>query len=139
MKCLSLKQPFGQLIVEGRKTIELRIWNTKFRGDFLVHASKVPFKDQYEKFGYEKDSLPLGAIVGQATLVDVKNYQLIEEWKADYPKHLAGNEFEASDYGFILTNPIKFEKPIPYKGQLQFFEVDVDLTCKKLHVTGGDE
>ena len=39
-KCLSLKQPYADLLVAGKKTIELRTWNTKFRGEFLVHASK---------------------------------------------------------------------------------------------------
>ena len=39
-KCLSLKQPFAELLVSGMKTIEVRKWKTKFRGQFLVHASK---------------------------------------------------------------------------------------------------
>ena len=41
MKCLSLKQPFADLLALGKKTIELRKWNTKFRGEFLFHASKI--------------------------------------------------------------------------------------------------
>ena len=40
MKCLSVCQPFAELIVQGKKTVELRKWNTKFRGEFLVHAAK---------------------------------------------------------------------------------------------------
>ena len=40
MKCLSVCQPFAELIIQGKKTIELRKWNTKFRGEFLVHAAK---------------------------------------------------------------------------------------------------
>ena len=43
-KCLSLKQPYADLVVSGKKTIELRTWNTKFRGEFLVHASKKVIK-----------------------------------------------------------------------------------------------
>jgi hypothetical protein len=39
-KCLSLKQQYAELLATGRKTIELRTWNTKFRGEFLIHASK---------------------------------------------------------------------------------------------------
>ncbi len=42
MKVLSIKQPFAELIIQGRKKIELRKWNTKFRGDFLIYASKNP-------------------------------------------------------------------------------------------------
>ena len=28
-------------------------------------------------------------------------------------------------YGFVLANPILYEKPIPYRGQLRFFDVDL--------------
>ena len=46
MKCLSICQPFADLIIQGKKTIELRKWNTKFRGEFLVHApQKIRFDD----------------------------------------------------------------------------------------------
>ena len=40
MKCLSVCQPFAELIVQGKKTIELRNGITRFRGEFLVHAAK---------------------------------------------------------------------------------------------------
>ena len=38
MKCLSVSQPFADLIISGKKIIELRKWNTNFRGEFLIHA-----------------------------------------------------------------------------------------------------
>jgi predicted transcriptional regulator len=38
LKCLSVSQPFANLIVQGKKTIELRKWNTNYRGEFFVHA-----------------------------------------------------------------------------------------------------
>ena len=38
MKCLSICQPFAELIIQNKKTVELRKWNTNFRGEFLVHA-----------------------------------------------------------------------------------------------------
>lgn len=123
IKALSLKQPFADLIVIGKKTIELRSWNTKVRGDFLVHASLTPIKSQYVKFGYKLDELPRGCIVGKATIIDVKHYDITEQWEADAHKHYAGLEFAASDYGYILTNAVKFEKPIPVAGQLNFFDL----------------
>lgn len=64
MKVLSLKQPFAELVVSGKKTVELRKWNTKFRWEFLIHASKVPDKNNMVKFGFKE--LPLGVIVGKA-------------------------------------------------------------------------
>ncbi len=39
MKTLSIKQPFAELVVSGRKSIEIRSWATNYRGEFLVHAS----------------------------------------------------------------------------------------------------
>src|SRR3989344_3108725 len=52
MKALSLKQPFAELILQGKKVIELRKWNTRFRGEFLIHASKVSDVDAMKRFGF---------------------------------------------------------------------------------------
>jgi hypothetical protein len=53
MKCLSIKQPWAWAICnlpkEYRKDIENRTWNTKYRVEFLVHASKV-----FDTVGYER-------------------------------------------------------------------------------------
>lgn len=126
MKSLSLKQPFAELVIQGRKTIDLRKWNTKFRGEFLVHASKVPDKKAMEKFGFNEGDLPLGAIVGKGELVDVKHYPNEEEHRKDKDKHLASNFW--GDYGFVLENVQRFEKPIPARGNLNFW----DFELKKL-------
>ena len=40
MRVLSIKQPYTELILQGKKKIELIGWNTKFRGKFLIHSSK---------------------------------------------------------------------------------------------------
>jgi len=118
MRALSLKQPFAELIVSGKKTIELRKWNTNFRGEFLIHASKIPDKKAMKKFGFEK--LPLGFIVGKAKLVDVKKYNNKGEHKEDKSKHLA--DFSWGKFGFILKNQ-KRTKLIPAKGKLNFWTI----------------
>ena len=74
MKCLSLKQPFADLLAFGEKTIELRKWNTKFRGKFLVHASKNIDKEACERLDIDIDNLRKGVIIGSAFLYDVKQY-----------------------------------------------------------------
>ncbi|MFH1445161.1 MAG: ASCH domain-containing protein, partial [Nanoarchaeota archaeon] len=81
MKALSLKQPFAELILQGKKKIELRKWNTKFRGEFLIHASKNPDKEAMQRFGFKE--LPCGFVVGKAKLVDVKEYKNEEEHRKD--------------------------------------------------------
>mgnify|MGYP001600792634 FL=1 len=100
MKALSLKQPFAELILQGRKKIELRKWNTKFRGTFLIHASKTPNWDAMREFGFKE--LPTGCIIGKARLSDVKRYESEEEHSKDRDLHLASTAW--GDYGFILEN-----------------------------------
>lgn len=123
MKALSLKQPYASLVVTGAKTIELRNWKTNHRGEFLIHASKVPMKGDFTEFLLEKNLLPLGAIIGKASLQHVKKYSSIFDWTNDKKHHLAGPEFQSSSYGFILTNPIKFKEPIPCEGALNLWDV----------------
>jgi len=116
MKALSIKQPFAELILQGRKKIELRTWNTKFRGEFLIHASKIPNKQAMKTFNFT--DLHYGFIVGKAKLVDVKIYKNEEEHNKDKELHLASNYSDT--HGFIL-NDIERLKPIPYKGNLNFW------------------
>jgi predicted transcriptional regulator len=117
MKVLSLKQPFAELVVSGRKTIELRTWNTKFRGKFLIHASLSPDKEAMKRFGYQ--NLPRGFIVGEAELIEVKKYGNDYEHKEDKKKHLANSVW--GKYGFILKNAKRI-KPIQARGKLGFWE-----------------
>lgn len=117
MKALSLKQPWAELILLEKKKIEIRKWNTKFRGDFLIHASKIPDKNWMKKFGFKE--LPLGQIVGKARLVDVKKYPNRKEFEKDYKFHLASKDF--GNYGFLLKN-VKRTKKIKCNGNLGFWE-----------------
>ena len=126
MKALSLKQPFAELILQGRKRIELRKWNTRFRGEFLIHASKNPDKKAMEEFGFKR--LPFGCVVGKATLVNVKKYNDEKEHRKDKNLHLASSYW--GSYGFILED-VKKVKEIPCKGKLGFWEFDMSGQHKK--------
>lgn len=114
MKALSIKQPWAWLIVNGIKDIENRTWKTKFRGKFLVHASKGVDVKRYNELLDKGVKLPpisefkRGGIVGEAEIVDCVE-------KSDSPWFLG-------PIGFVLING----KELPfkeYKGQLNFFEV----------------
>jgi len=117
MKALSIKQPFAELILQGKKKIELRKWNTNFRGEFLIHAPKIPDRDAMKKFGFSH--LICGCIVGKAELTDVKKYKNREEHEKDKKHHLASSDWGI--YGFVLANPQRI-KNIPAKGNLNFWE-----------------
>ena len=122
MKCLSVSQPYADLIINGKKTIELRTWNTKFRGEFLVHAPLKAKTDACERLGIDKTKLRTGAIIGKVELYDVKMYNSLSELKSDYKSHLASEGFFHHRYGFLLRNQQELRVPILYKGSLGFFE-----------------
>ena len=126
MKCLSVSQPYADLIIQGKKTIELRSWNTTFRGEFLVHAPKKIRIDACSRLGIKADGLRTGVIIGRVELYDVKKYESAREVKSDYKSHLAGREYCSRAYGFLLRKPKGLRVPIPYSGSLGFFEVSVD-------------
>lgn len=135
MKALSIKQPWAWLICSGYKDCENRNWSLP-KSFYLpqriyVHASKkvddegaIWLWENKERLGIQgvikewtnicnfwKGSFLIGSvdIVGQITENDL-------EWFGN-PKWFVG------EYGFLLANPTLFNTPIPYKGQLGFFEV----------------
>ena len=118
MKCLSLKQPFADLLALGERTVELQKWNTKFRGEFLIHASK--------NIDIDIDKHSVGAIICSAFLYDVKVYSNQEDLNRDKQKHFSiiSKYFDGYKYGFLIRNAKMFKKPIAYPGKLRFFEVN---------------
>ena len=121
MKCLSVCQPFADLIISGKKTIELRVWDTNFRGNFLVHSPLKVRTADCARLGIGKD-LITGAIIGMAELYDVKRYDSLQALHADADFHHAGRDHPAKAFGFMLKNPKALRIPIPCPGQLGFFE-----------------
>ena len=94
MKCLSLKQPYAQLLVSGKKIIEIRTWNTKYRGPFLIHASKKINKEVCKRLKIEQTKLVTGAIIGKANVYDVKAYESKNSFITDKHKHFADPKFD---------------------------------------------
>ena len=126
MKCLSICQPFAELIVQGKKTIELRKCNTRFRGEFLVHAAKNIRIEDCKRMKISPSLIVSGAIIGKVSLVDVKKYESEKEMHIDKKKHYSASDNTKSKYGLILENPKKLRIPIPCLGKLNFFEFQPD-------------
>jgi len=133
MKCLSISQPFADLVVSGKKTIELRNWNTNFRGEFLIHAPIKIRKEDSKRLKISKKNVT-GAIIGKAEIYDVKKYNSKSQVNSDYKKHFASKNFNERRYGFLIKNAKSFRIPIPYKGKLGFF----DVKLPKLRITKND-
>jgi len=122
MKCLSIRQPWADLIISGKRSLEIRKWPTKYRGKLLIHAPLKVEQDECERL-----SIPVGctsAIIGVAELVDVKKLSELE-WSKMRHLHLeAGSRcYRGETFAWFLKNPEKFAQPIPFKGRLGLFEV----------------
>ena len=136
MKCLSICQPFADLVASGRKTIELRSWNTGFRGEFLIHApAKVRMQDA-QRLGIARITAT-GAVIGKAEMYDIRQYENDEELRRDYGRHLYGRAYDRrAKYGFMLRNARRLAAPVPCKGRLGFYEVNAPHQSKD-EITAG--
>ncbi len=130
MKCLSISQPFADLIISGKKTIELRKWNTNFRGEFLIHAPIKIRTEDCKRLKITK-KIVTGAIIGKAELYDVKKYNSSKEVKKEQKFHFASKNFQDKTFGFKIKNVKPLRIPIPWKGQLGFFDVELSKSRTK--------
>lgn len=127
-KALSMSQPWAELLVSGKKRIEVRTRNTNYRGWFYIYAARKDTKeDVVRKFGYVE--LPTGVIIGKALLKDVKRYGSDQEFYADSPHHLATPEIIELEgwhlktkVGYIIENPQRIP-PIPWRGMPGLFSL----------------
>jgi hypothetical protein len=135
MKALSLIQPWAELIVSGHKTVELRTWPTRFRGEFLIHASKAGsnkrllacgpeyFAKYFPSVKIDWNKLDFGKIVGKAILKEVKTYENADTLEKDSSLHFAPAAYdEFPVFGFLLKDAARFQTPIPVRGALNFWE-----------------
>ena len=122
MKAISIMQPFAYLIVHGHQPVENRGWRTSYRGRLLIHASRTFANiddSEFYDFGFDEEfidmlrstDIPRGALVGEVDLVDCVT-------DSDSP-------WFRGPYGLELENPLAYDKPIPYKGELGLFDVDL--------------
>ena len=69
MKAISVRQPWASMIAQRMKTIETRVWPTKYRGDLLIVSSKKS----------EIDNLPVGQALCVVKLVDCRPMELPDD------------------------------------------------------------
>jgi hypothetical protein len=124
LPCISILQPWAWLIVNGHKDIENRGWSTGFRGRILIHAGKKLSKRDYaddiehfaEAYGITLpafEDMPLGGVVGSATVIDcVREHP--SRWKM------------MDCWGFVLKDQ-RVRPFVPYRGQLGIFGVPAEV------------
>jgi len=123
MIALSIQQPWAWTIIHGGKDVENRTWPTKFRGRFLVHASRkfdwegfrwldarqhisnfsLPVRDLLDKGEFRR-----GGIIGSVELIDCVQ------------RH--NSPWFYGPYGYVLKDPEPQEFRT-FPGRLGFFEI----------------
>lgn len=129
MQCISVRQPWAWLIVNGWKTIESRPWNPEYRGPLLIHTGQImdlEARKRMELGGWKiPEDLPLGSLVGAVNLTDVIPP---DQWD-NAPWHDRGY------FGWVLTEAAAFPEPIAYRGYLGLFEVPTRVAGPQLLAT----
>ena len=150
MKALSIQQPWAWLIVAGlpilqsvpvpdsrpgttrvewlgkvaRKDVENRLWplpkDFQLPQRIYIHAGKREDKNALKALldmGFAAfpilalfdKGMPKGALIGEVDIISCVT-------ESESP-------WFCGPYGFVLSHPIPYDKPIPYRGQLGFFDV----------------
>ena len=107
MKALSVKQPWANMIARGGKTIELRSWTTRHRGDLIICSSKRP------------NIPPVGAAVAIVNLVECRKATQKDEGEACCVVRVG------KDFAWIFEN-IRKITPWPVQGTLGLFDVEYE-------------
>ena len=141
---LSLRQPWAHVVLHMGKALENRRWDTSFRGDFLIHASKGLTKADYydcletcqHVLGSQilstfppLKALPRGGIVGAARLVSV--LPRCPHWPCEHPWHMPDpDKPPLTQFGFMLENIRPAPRFVPCTGHLGFFRVPDEVVAQ---------
>lgn len=122
--CLSAREPWAWLLVNGPKDIENRTRRTKYRGQVSIHASAGEVLGDCRKaadiawnahHSYVPQETPKGGIIGMVNLVDC-----VTEY--DSPWFFG-------PFGWVMADAVPLEF-IPCKGRLGFWKPPTEVLEK---------
>lgn len=127
MKVLTIKQPWATLIMQADKRFEFRSWQTKYRGDLLIHAGKGIDKEAMKRLSkYIPEDLPAGKILGKVVLVNcIKCDDNFKEMCLKENKDVYDKSTFVEKYAWQLDNIEVFDEPIEAKGKLSLWEYKI--------------
>lgn len=127
MKGVTVRQPFANAIKDGIKNIEVRHQRTHYRGLVAIHAAQN-VHDLATREGYNKlNTHPRGCIIAVGRLVDVIEYQTIDQFIKDRLRHCVPPDYyrHGKTYGWVIEGVEKLNEPIDYKGKLGVYELNL--------------
>ena len=123
-RCLSIKNPWLELILSGKKDIEVRTWTTKYRGPVWLHAGKSVDKSQSLRWDFK--DLSTGCYLGKANLIDIIQFDQ-KSWGSLRKRHLNEGPSQPGLYGWVFEKPTRLKEPLVASGKLGLYKPDVDL------------
>jgi hypothetical protein len=88
-RALSVRQPYVELILQGRKTIEYRSRATRVRERVYLYASRIPGPDDaFADADLDWDELPRGLLLGSVEIVGCEWGEACYEWRLSRPARL---------------------------------------------------
>lgn len=125
MKALTICQPYAHLILTGEKPVENRRWPTNYQGPLLIHAGKS--RSWLGEDDEERYPLVFGAIVGRVELAGCWH---IDFYLKQHPEH-ADHEHVNGPFCWVVRNPVRFDRPIPWRGQQGLFDVPESVLLRE--------
>ena len=115
---LSVQQPWAELLISGRKSVEVRRWATDYRGRLWLHASSKERPELEKMFGL--DETYKGGFVGSIKLAAVIP-MTSDRWVQWRSNHLDPGQYEHGMFAWLMEAPHRFHLPVRGKGQLGLF------------------
>lgn len=89
MSALSVRQPYAELIMRGKKKYEYRSLITHKRGRVYIYASMTPGDEHdFKRLGLKPGDLPTGVLVGTVEITNCTGRPGDYEWHLANPERL---------------------------------------------------
>jgi hypothetical protein len=115
--CLSIRQPWAELILLERKKVELRQWSTRHLGWTWLHTGRTV--DEVACSRFEMPSLFTGGFVGAFRLRDVVSLD-VERWESWRSAHLDAGRCQPNFFGWVIGQVARLSRPVGASGSQGF-------------------
>ena len=120
MKALTIKEPYATLIAKNIKKYEFRSWNTKYRGDILIHAANTlyPISKNFD-YNYRPGEFVALAKIKDVIKLDEKTGKSI---RSENPKIYGYHE---DGYAWVLDDIKPINNSAKIKGKLGLWNYEI--------------
>jgi hypothetical protein len=118
-RALTVHQPWAELLISGRKSIEIRSWTPDYRGKIWLHSGLKSDPSMERKFGFS--DLYRGGFIGSIELTAAVPFTK-DRWIQWRDKHLDFGEYRGGLVAWIMSEPRRFRIPVSGSGARSLFK-----------------